>query len=174
MDHTSGNWVYAWNSYLGKREDRLWLFLSFVAGAIQFARSEGLIPAPEPTHAIAATIREALRCRETGESKVILTAMCGHGHFDLPSYGKYLQGNMVDLSFSEEKMQASLASVPQVLAWGYANEHNAAFYILQLARNTFYVVRSQIMMTGLESWNWSFGWCKKWHKSQLLEPETEL
>ncbi|KAK4602260.1 hypothetical protein RGQ29_011342 [Quercus rubra] len=85
-------------------------------GAIQFARSEGLIPAPEPTHAIAATIREALRCRETGESKVILTAMCGHGHFDLPSYGKYLQGNMVDLSFSEEKMQASLASVPQVLA----------------------------------------------------------
>lgn len=92
------------------------MFLSFVAGAIQFARSEGLIPAPEPTHAIAATIREALRCRETGESKVILTAMCGHGHFDLPSYEKYLQGNMVDLSFSEEKIQASLANVPQVLA----------------------------------------------------------
>lgn len=127
MDHTSGNWVYAWNNYLGTREDRLWLFLSFVAGAIQFARSEGLIPAPEPTHAIAATIREALRCRETGESKVILTAMCGHGHFDLPSYDKYLQGNMVDLSFSEEKIQASLANVPQVLAWGYANERNAAF-----------------------------------------------
>jgi tryptophan synthase beta chain len=97
-------------------EDRLRLFLSFVAGAIQFARSEGLIPAPEPTHAIAATIREALRCRETGESKVILTAMCGHGHFDLPAYEKYLQGNMVDLSFSEVKIQASMANIPHVAA----------------------------------------------------------
>ncbi|OVA12504.1 Tryptophan synthase beta subunit-like PLP-dependent enzymes superfamily [Macleaya cordata] len=83
-------------------------------GAIQFARSEGLIPAPEPTHAIAAAIREALHCKETGESKVILLAMCGHGHFDLPAYEKYLQGNMVDLSFADEKVQASLANVPQV------------------------------------------------------------
>lgn len=97
-------------------EDRLRSYLLFVAGAIQFARSEGLIPAPEPTHAIAATIREALRCRETGEAKVILTAMCGHGHFDLPAYEKYLQGNMVDLSFSEEKIQASLAKIPRVVA----------------------------------------------------------
>lgn len=84
-------------------------------GAIQFARTEGLIPAPEPTHAIAATIREALKCRETGEAKVILTAMCGHGHFDLPAYEKYLQGSMVDLSFSEEKIKASLANIPQVV-----------------------------------------------------------
>ncbi|XP_014503987.1 uncharacterized protein LOC106764243 [Vigna radiata var. radiata] len=84
-------------------------------GAIQFARSEGLIPAPEPTHAIAATIREAIRCRESGEAKVILTAMCGHGHFDLPAYEKYLQGNMVDLSFSEDKVKASLAKIPQVI-----------------------------------------------------------
>lgn len=82
-------------------------------GAIQFARSEGLIPAPEPTHAIAATIREALRCKETGESKVILMAMCGHGHFDLSSYDKYLQGSLVDLSFSEEKIKASLAKIPR-------------------------------------------------------------
>ncbi|KAL0343549.1 UNVERIFIED_CONTAM: Tryptophan synthase beta chain 2 [Sesamum angustifolium] len=84
------------------------------AGAIQFARSEGLIPAPEPTHAIAATIREALHCRETGESKVILMAMCGHGHFDLPAYEKYLQGDLVDLSFSEEKIKESLAKIPQL------------------------------------------------------------
>uniref|UniRef100_A0A7C9FCL7 tryptophan synthase n=1 Tax=Opuntia streptacantha TaxID=393608 RepID=A0A7C9FCL7_OPUST len=83
-------------------------------GAIRFARSEGLIPAPEPTHAIAAAIREALQCKETGESKVILMAMCGHGHFDLPSYDKFLQGNLVDLSFNEEKIQASLAKIPQV------------------------------------------------------------
>lgn len=85
-------------------------------GAIQFARTEGLIPAPEPTHAIAATIREALHCRETGEAKVILTAMCGHGHFDLTAYENYLQGKIVDLSFEEEKIQASLTKVPKVIA----------------------------------------------------------
>lgn len=89
-------------------------FVCSIAGAIKFARTEGLIPAPEPTHAIAATIREAQKCREAGEAKVILTAMCGHGHFDLPAYENYLQGNLVDLSFEEEKIQASLASVPKV------------------------------------------------------------
>nr|GEX61660.1 tryptophan synthase beta chain 2 [Tanacetum cinerariifolium] len=94
------------NIYYGKTET--------YAGAIKFARSEGLIPAPEPTHAIAATIREALHCKESGESKVILMAMCGHGHFDLPAYEKYLQGAMVDLSFSEDKIQASLANIPQL------------------------------------------------------------
>ncbi|KAK1311444.1 hypothetical protein QJS10_CPA08g01703 [Acorus calamus] len=85
-------------------------------GAIQFARTEGLIPAPEPTHAIAATIREALLCKETGESKVILTAMCGHGHFDLPAYDKYLRGEMIDLLYSDEKVRASMAKIPKVLA----------------------------------------------------------
>nr|XP_043631090.1 tryptophan synthase beta chain 2 [Erigeron canadensis] len=83
-------------------------------GAIQFARTEGLIPAPEPTHAIAAAIREALQCKESGESKVILMAMCGHGHFDLPAYEKYLQGSMVDLSFSEDRIQVSLANIPHL------------------------------------------------------------
>ncbi len=51
--------------------------------AVQFARAEGILPAPEPTHALAACIREALACKESGEEKVILTALCGHGHFDL-------------------------------------------------------------------------------------------
>ncbi|CAM8997930.1 unnamed protein product [Rhodiola kirilowii] len=83
-------------------------------GAIQFARSEGLIPAPEPTHAIAATIREALHCKQTGEEKVILMAMCGHGHFDLPAYDKYLQGNLVDLAYSEERMRSSMANIPLI------------------------------------------------------------
>ncbi|MCW2596165.1 MAG: tryptophan synthase subunit beta, partial [Jatrophihabitans sp.] len=54
----------------------------FAAG-VQFARTEGILPAPEPTHALAETIAEALRCKESGESKVILTALCGHGHLDL-------------------------------------------------------------------------------------------
>ncbi|KAG0515203.1 hypothetical protein BDA96_10G258400 [Sorghum bicolor] len=82
--------------------------------ALQFARTEGIIPAPEPTHAIAAAIREALECKRTGEEKVILMAMCGHGHFDLAAYEKYLRGDMVDLSHPAEKLEASLAAVPKV------------------------------------------------------------
>ena len=64
--------------------------------AITFARSEGIVPAPEPTHALAACIREALACKESGEEKVILTALCGHGHFDMAAYDAYLGGRMVD------------------------------------------------------------------------------
>ncbi|KAK6928012.1 Pyridoxal-phosphate dependent enzyme [Dillenia turbinata] len=85
-------------------------------GALKFFRSEGLIPAPEPTHAIAAAIREALHCKETGEAKVIPMAMCGHGHFDLPAYDNYLQGNLVDLSYSQDKIKASLAKIPVVVS----------------------------------------------------------
>ena len=66
------------------------------AAALQFARTEGIVPAPEPTHALAATIREAAACKETGESKVILTALCGHGHLDLGAYQQFLSGEMVD------------------------------------------------------------------------------
>ena len=81
---------------------------------MQFARTEGIIPAPEPTHAIAAAIREALECKKTGEEKIILMAMCGHGHFDLASYEKYLRGDMVDLSHPADKLEASLAAVPKI------------------------------------------------------------
>ncbi|GJZ29215.1 retrotransposon protein, putative, ty1-copia subclass [Tanacetum coccineum] len=88
--------------------------LSSFEWAIKFARLEGLIPTPEPTHVIAAAIREALHCKESGESKVILMVMCGHGHFNLPAYEKYLQGAMVDLSFSEDKIQASFVKIPQL------------------------------------------------------------
>ncbi|WIX84664.1 TrpB-like pyridoxal phosphate-dependent enzyme [Amycolatopsis sp. DG1A-15b] len=83
----------------------------FAAG-VRFARSEGIIPAPEPTHALAACIREALRCKETGEEKVILTALCGHAHLDLPAYGAYLAGDMVDDELSEATLEASLATLP--------------------------------------------------------------
>ena len=83
----------------------------FAAG-LQFARSEGIVPAPEPTHAIAATIREALRCRESGEEKVILTALCGHGHLDLASYEQYLAGELVDYDYPEDKIAEAMAKVP--------------------------------------------------------------
>jgi tryptophan synthase beta chain len=85
----------------------------FAAG-IQFARTEGILPAPEPTHALAACIREALACKESGQEKVILTALCGHGHFDLSSYEAYLDGRMLDEAVSDERFAAGLATVPSV------------------------------------------------------------
>jgi tryptophan synthase beta chain len=84
------------------------------AAALQFARTEGIVPAPEPTHALAACIREALACKETGEPKVILTALCGHGLLDLPAYESYLSGRMVDDDLSDEALAAALATVPVV------------------------------------------------------------
>ena len=84
------------------------------ARAVQFARCEGIVPAPEPTHAIAAAVREALACRESGEAKVILTALCGHGHLDLAAYEKYLLGEMVDLDLPAEALAAALRAVPEV------------------------------------------------------------
>ncbi len=83
----------------------------FAAG-LQFARSEGIVPAPEPTHAIAAAVREALACKESGEEKVILTAMCGHGHLDLAAYESYLSGSVVDFDLSDEAIAAAMATVP--------------------------------------------------------------
>ncbi|HAS12169.1 MAG TPA: TrpB-like pyridoxal phosphate-dependent enzyme [Acidimicrobiaceae bacterium] len=88
--------------------------LECFGAAVQFARSEGIIPAPEPTHAIAAAVREALACKETGEEKVILTALCGHGHLDLAAYNSYFDGEMVDMDLSEDAIAAAMADVPTV------------------------------------------------------------
>ncbi len=85
----------------------------FDAG-IQFARTEGIVPAPEPTHALAGTVREALAAKESGEEKVILTALCGHGHLDLAAYQKYFDDDMVDFDYPEEKVAAALAALPTV------------------------------------------------------------
>jgi tryptophan synthase beta chain len=87
----------------------------FEAG-VRFARTEGIIPAPEPTHALAACVEEALRCAETGEPKVILTALCGHGLLDLPAYDHFLGGDMVDRRLSDEAVAAAMASLPTVPA----------------------------------------------------------
>jgi tryptophan synthase beta chain len=83
----------------------------FAAG-VRFARAEGIIPAPEPTHALVACIQEALRCKESGEEKVILTALCGHAHLDLPAYAAYLDGEMVDNELSDDVLRRSLAGLP--------------------------------------------------------------
>jgi tryptophan synthase beta chain len=89
----------------------------FAAGVL-FARTEGIVPAPEPTHALAAAVEEALRCKESGEEKVILTALCGHGHLDLPAYAAYLSGSVEDTSWQDADLQAAvgeaLARLPQL------------------------------------------------------------
>lgn len=83
----------------------------FEAG-LAFARAEGIIPAPEPTHALAAAVREARACKESGESKTILTALCGHGHLDLGAYEDYLEGSLADHELSEAEVAAAMESVP--------------------------------------------------------------
>ena len=85
----------------------------FAAG-VQFARTEGIVPAPEPTHALAAAIEEALRCRESGEERVILTALCGHGHLDLPAYEAYLSGTMIDRDLDAAALATAVEALPPV------------------------------------------------------------
>ena len=85
----------------------------FAAG-VQFARTEGIVPAPEPTHALAVAIEEALACKESGEEKVILTALCGHGMLDMASYTAYFEGKLEDYDYPEDKVAAAMANIPQV------------------------------------------------------------
>src|SRR5246127_5337163 len=84
------------------------------AAAVLFARTEGIIPAPEPTHALAAAIEEAKQCALSGEPKVILTALCGHGHFDMVAYETYLSGEMTDFELPQERIDAAIANLPAV------------------------------------------------------------
>ncbi|GAG62796.1 unnamed protein product [marine sediment metagenome] len=85
----------------------------FEAG-VKFARTEGIISAPEPNHCIKAAIDEALKCQESGEAKTILIAHSGHGHFDLAAYDEYLSGRLPDYEYPEEKVKEALAQLPQV------------------------------------------------------------
>ena len=82
--------------------------------AVLFARTEGIIPAPEPAHAIRAAVDEALKCKESGEEKTILFHMCGLGYFDMSAYESYFAGNMVDYSLPDEEIARAMESVPSV------------------------------------------------------------
>ena len=82
--------------------------------AITFARSEGIIPAPEPTHAIKVAIDEALQAKEAGEARTILFGLCGHGNFDLGAYDRYLTGQLVDYEYPEAAVQEALAELPVI------------------------------------------------------------
>jgi len=86
---------------------------TFEAG-VTFARTEGILSAPETNHAIRVTIDEALKCKQTGKSKTILLAHSGHGHFDLAAYDAYLAGKLEDYEYPEEKVKEALASLPEV------------------------------------------------------------
>lgn len=81
--------------------------------ALQFARTEGIIPAPESAHAIRAAIDEALAAKEAGEERVILFGLSGHGHFDLAAYDAYLAGTLEDPEFDEADAEAAIARLPQ-------------------------------------------------------------
>ena len=87
---------------------------SFEAGTL-FARAEGIIPAPESCHAIAATIREANRCKETGEEKVILFNLSGHGLIDMTAYDQYLAGNLVNYEVTDEDVQKNLSQLQKII-----------------------------------------------------------
>ena len=82
--------------------------------AVLFARTEGIIPAPEPSHAIRVAIDEALKCKESGEAKTILFNLCGHGYFDMAAYDAYLAGQLEDYAYPREQVEAALAGLPQV------------------------------------------------------------
>jgi tryptophan synthase beta chain len=86
---------------------------TFEAG-VQFARTEGIIPAPEPNHAIRVVIDEALECKKAGQAKTILLALSGHGHFDLAAYDEYLSGRLEDYALPEEKIKEALKDLPEV------------------------------------------------------------
>ena len=82
--------------------------------AVQFARTEGIIPAPESAHAIRSAIDEALAAKEAGEGKVILFNLSGHGHFDMGSYDKYFAGELEDYAYPEEAVREAMKAVPVV------------------------------------------------------------
>lgn len=82
--------------------------------AVQFARVEGILPAPESSHAIKAAIDEALKCKETGEEKTIVFGLTGTGYFDMVAYEKFNNGEMSDYIPTDEDLQPGFAGLPKV------------------------------------------------------------
>ena len=87
----------------------------FEAG-VRFARAEGIVPAPEATHAVKAVIDEALRCKDEGVSRSIVFNLCGHGHFDMQAYTDYFAGALQDQPYDEQELAMALAGLPSVPA----------------------------------------------------------
>ena len=85
----------------------------FAAGVL-FARTEGIVPAPEANHAVKGAIEEALRCKREGRAETILFNLCGHGHFDMTAYQKYFAGELTDETYDEKELAMALAGLPSV------------------------------------------------------------
>jgi tryptophan synthase beta chain len=95
-------------------EARAYTQTEVFAAGVEFARIEGILPAPEANHAVKATIDEAVRCREEGVSEAILFNLCGHGHFDMQAYIDYFAGKLEDHEYSEDEVAMALAGLPTV------------------------------------------------------------
>lgn len=102
--------------HLGLIEARAYQQIECFEAGVTFARAEGIVPAPESTHAVRCAIEEALVCKEEGTSKVILFNLSGHGHFDMQAYTDYFAGKLEDLHYEESLLQQSLAGLPEVAA----------------------------------------------------------
>jgi tryptophan synthase beta chain len=85
----------------------------FAAG-VQFARAEGIVPAPEANHAVKGAIDEALKCKADGQARTILFNLCGHGHFDMQAYTDYFAGKLEDRAYDEGDLALALARLPAV------------------------------------------------------------
>ncbi len=101
-------------AHLGHIKARAYNQLECFEAGLQFARAEGIIPAPEANHAVKATIDEAIRCREAGESRAILFNLCGHGNFDMQAYTDYLAGRLRDDEYDAAEGSMALAGLPSV------------------------------------------------------------
>jgi tryptophan synthase beta chain len=99
---------------LGLIEARAYGQLECFAAGVQFARTEGIVPAPESNHAVKAAIDEAVRCKAEGRAETILFNLSGHGHFDMQAYTDYFAGNLQDITFEESDLDAALRSLPEV------------------------------------------------------------
>lgn len=82
-----------------------------------FIRTEGIIPAPEPSHAIKGVVDEALKCKETGEEKVIMFLLCGHGHFDMQAFDEYLQGKLPPCDYPKEEVEKAIKKLKELYPW---------------------------------------------------------
>ncbi|MBS0003424.1 MAG: TrpB-like pyridoxal phosphate-dependent enzyme [Thioalkalivibrio sp.] len=99
---------------LGLVRPRSYSQLQCFEAGVQFAKAEGVIPAPEANHGVRAAIDEALRCREEGVSRAILFNLCGHGNFDMQAYRDYFDGKLMDLEYDDGEIAMALAGLPSV------------------------------------------------------------
>ncbi|MBI5166050.1 MAG: TrpB-like pyridoxal phosphate-dependent enzyme [Magnetospirillum sp.] len=99
---------------LGLMEARSYHQTECFAAAVAFTRAEGIVPAPESSHAVKAAIDEALRCKAEGKAETILFNLSGHGHFDMQAYTDYFAGKLTDLDYSEADLDAALSALPKM------------------------------------------------------------